>query len=491
MVRRSAFILLAAFALSVLVRLPHLDRPLSGHHEFCTALVLIVLHNWWTHGFCALHGGPADSFLAPADRFPPIIDGPGIQEGVHYYFSHPPFAYDLPYALFRIAGVPPSAMGLQLLNILFHLVSAWCLWRIVRVLAKGPDGERAGTIAAVLYLFMPAPLWFHGNAYMSDMFVQNFWLLHLAVAVPVFVRDDAPRPIQQAGMAGWLFVTVYTSWLGVWAGMVVVAMAVQRYIARRDRSWIPTAVWCSIAVIGALGVTLWRYAQVVPATDVLTYLAGRLEVRDAAALPLGLGATLRQVLVNYRTGFLPVLLLIVAVVGVLRWKGVRPVADRRSIRVLLLLAGVPVLLDHAVLLEYAIHDFTALKAGPLLCALAGMGLAALSSGWQRNATVLACVAGMLYFHRTNPAPSLDPERYAWEQRTGLAIRNEARPDEPVFILGPGLEPQVWWYAGRTIFRVDDIEQVRAHLRSAGLAEGVVFMRQGDGLGYVRVRSDQP
>lgn len=491
MLRRPAILILAAFALSVAVRLPHVGRPLSGHHEFCTALVLIFLQNWWTDGYTTLHGGPAHSFTTPADRFPPTEVGPHLHEGVLYYFSHPPLAYDLPYALFRLSGSAPNAVGLEWLNILFHLVSAWCLFRIVQALSPGDAGERAGVFAAVLYLFLPAPLWFHGNAYMSDMFVQNFWLLHLAVAVPVFRSVAPPTFRQQVGMAGWLFLTVYTSWLGVWAGAVVVVMALWRRWHTGASAWSWTAVACSAAVLAALALMLWRYAQVVPLQDVLIYLGGRLEARDAAALPLGLVATMRQILVNYRTGFLPVILLLVVLAVLWQRRVIRPALDRRSLLVLLVFMGVPVLLDHAVLLEYSIHDFTVLKAGPLLCALAGVGLAALSIRAQHVALAVTCVCGVLYYFRTNPPPAWTPERYAWEQRVGLQIRAEARPDEPVFILGAELEPQVWWYARRTIFRVDDRQQVQAHLAATGHRQGILFTRAGDGLVFERVRRVQP
>lgn len=59
MPRRHLLLLLVAFGVSLAVRWPLLNRPLSGHHELCTALVLIALHNWQHDGFLAHHGAPA------------------------------------------------------------------------------------------------------------------------------------------------------------------------------------------------------------------------------------------------------------------------------------------------------------------------------------------------------------------------------------------------------------------------------------------------
>ena len=189
MPRRDLITVLFAFALSVAVRVPQLDRPLSAHHELCTALVLIVLNNWYVDGFVAHHGGPAITYSTPADRYPSgSDDAPGMRDGVAYYFSHPPMAYDLPYLLFVATATAPNALGLELFNLFFHLITALCLYLIVRELLVAEVGAKAPLFAALLYLFMPAPLWFHGNAYMSDMFVQNFWALNLLVTVRMFKR---------------------------------------------------------------------------------------------------------------------------------------------------------------------------------------------------------------------------------------------------------------------------------------------------------------
>ena len=181
MPRRHLLILLVAFAVSVAVRWPLLNRPLCGHHELCTALTLVALYNWQHDGFLHHHGAPAITFSGKADRIPPgYTDAPGLRDGVLYYLSHPPLAFDLPHALFSLTGTAPNAMGLQLFNLFFHLLTACALYLIVRELQ--PRGN-AALFAALLYLFMPAPLWFHGNAYMSDMFVQNAWVWHVLVVL--------------------------------------------------------------------------------------------------------------------------------------------------------------------------------------------------------------------------------------------------------------------------------------------------------------------
>jgi len=483
MPRRDLYIVLFAFALSVAVRVPQLNRPLSAHHELCTALVLIVLHNWYTDGFAAHHGGPAISFSGAADRYPPSTeDAPGMRAGVAYYFSHPPLAYDLPYLLFAITGVAPNALGLELFNLFFHLTTAFCLYLIVKELLTKDAASRAPLFSAVLYLFMPAPLWFHSNAYMSDMFVQNFWVLNLLVSVRMFNRGTVGSWRALLAFGATLFLTAYTSWPGVFAAMTVSVLALWRWYSSRDLAYVKLlfVTWTAVAL--ALGITAWRYLQVVDADALWAYYTGRFAVRGTSGLVDGPWSHLGQLMVNYRTGYLPVLLVAVALGIVFR----KRIMNLPGLGLFVLLAGLPVLLDHAFLLQYADHDFAALKGGILLCGLAAVGLANLKSQSSSALVVATCLGGVLYFYRTNPLPGHDDDRYAQERDMGLAIAAEARPEEAVFTLGFTPEPQVQWYAKRTLFRVDGPLQVRALLGAQGTTTGVVFEQRDGALIHQRI-----
>ena len=66
--RSTLFLLFLAFGVSVLLRAPMLNRPLSGHHEFCTAFSLIILENWQRDGLLTHSGAPPLTSNAPGDR---------------------------------------------------------------------------------------------------------------------------------------------------------------------------------------------------------------------------------------------------------------------------------------------------------------------------------------------------------------------------------------------------------------------------------------
>lgn len=478
--RKHLLWLLLAFTVSVAVRTPLLDRPLSGHHELCTALVLIVLYNWQVDGFLHHHGAPAVTFSGPADLIPPgYTDAPALHDGVLYYLSHPPLAYDLPYALFTLTDTPANALGLQLFNLFFHLLTAIALYLIVRELRADRNAPSAPLLAAVLYLFMPAPLWFHGNVYMSDMFVQNAWVWHILVVLRMY-RE--PR-------VGWrwpllagstLFITTCISWPGVWAGVVLCCVAAVRWMRSRSSQEVRVMLAAMLGVGLALAYTAWRWLQVVDMEHLLVYFTGRYADRGTA-LNAGALHALKELLTGYRTGYLPVILLALGFAA-FRWKKMTDGLLGR--RLFLALAAAPVLLDHALLLQYSGHDFAALKGGVLLCAMAGLGLAMLDRKWATVVTAFTCVIGVLYFYRTNPLSTSWQVSHEQPLGIGTSIDHKASASEMVFTLGFTPEPQAQWYAKRTLFRVDSLPQAEALLLAQGNKKGIVFWPNPTCWGYM-------
>ncbi len=471
MPRRHLLILLVAFAVSVAVRWPLLNRPLCGHHELCTALTLVALYNWRHDGFLHHHGAPAITFSGKADLIPPgYTDAPGLHDGVLYYLSHPPLAFDLPHALFSLTGTAPNAMGLQLFNLFFHLLTACALCLIVRELQ--PQGN-AALFAALLYLFMPGPLWFHGNAYMSDMFVQNAWVWHVLIALRV-LRCGSPISWRAATLCALtLFVTAIISWPGVWAGIALGAAAVWQWRRQNDGTRLRLLGAAMLGVGAALAYTAWRWLQVVDADALRAYFSGRFAERGTAGAQ-GSMDILAAIALNYRINWLPLALPLV----IFSWRMRTIRSSTNDLLLFALLTTLPSLLEHAFLLQYTRHDFTTLKAGLLLCGLSGLGLATLRMRWSLAILAGCCIAGLSYFYRTNWFNAGSDERYFPEQSLGLSLAREADPDEMIFTIGFTPEPQVQWYAKRTLFRVDSLPQALELLRAQGSRRGLVIVDQG-------------
>jgi len=476
MSKRALWILIGAFLVSVAVRAPQLNRPLSAHHEYCTAFTLIALTNWYEDGFAYHHGMPSGGFISEGERFLPPSMSRNDRATALYYFSHPPLAYDLPYILFSITRSAPNVAGLQGMNLFFHLVAALGMFFAVKEVVGAGHG-RAPLYAAVLYLFLPATLWFHSNVYMSDMFVQVPWIWHLYFAIRILKTDAKRTASSWIGFTFSSFLVLYTSWLGVFA--MVAAVVAAGWTWRQHRStpvlWIVGS--CLAATLAAFSITAWRYLQVIDAEALMAHFASRFAVRGSFAMSQGLLPLLGQILLNYRIGFLPIIVLLVFLM-MRWWRSDAPKqlpAPARSL--FILLTALPVILDHAFLLQYAEHDFAALKAAPLFCGSAAIALERMDRMWSRALLALTCLLGVLYFYHTNPLPGHDGGRYAQEKDLGTFIAANALPNELVFGVGVSTEPQVAWYARRNVLGVASAESARAYLTDRGLAFGVVIASQ--------------
>jgi hypothetical protein len=241
----------------------------------------------------------------------------------------------------------------------------------------------------------------------------------------------------------------------------------------------------ALAVLVALLITAWRYALVVDAENFLAYLRSRWEVRGSSEVLPEAGYLLRVLLENYRTGFLP-LLGSLAALGV--WHVFRrsmPPLHKGSLTLLLALVFLPVLLEHVFLLRYAHHDFAVLKGAPFLCILAAVLLAAMPRRMAVAGLLLTVLAGALYFTRLN-SPFLSERYYAAYRDMGQSFAAQVTPQQAVFCMGFTPEHQVMWYARRTLFRVDSLEEAREFLRAQGTAEGVVFRLEEGELLHERV-----
>src|SRR5450755_4635011 len=90
-------LVLLLFIFSVFIRLPNLNRPISKHYEFNTAVIMINIISWRQGGGGdQFHYTPVMNFQHPGDKLPPnnlFID----KNGNSVYLSFGPGWYVIPY----------------------------------------------------------------------------------------------------------------------------------------------------------------------------------------------------------------------------------------------------------------------------------------------------------------------------------------------------------------------------------------------------------
>lgn len=475
--KRTLPLLLLFFLGSVAIRLPNIGRPLSKHHEFCTAVALRVVQVWYTGGIANTGYNPCMTYPNPADHhINNYAGGTGNMldaQGRYYYVSHPPLAYYVAYAYFKLLGRPPTVIGLQILEMLFHFLSAIGVYFIMMLLlGQSPWGSptTAGLMAYILYLFSPATLWFQSNTYMSDMVVMLpfiwgvYWLL---------------RCLQKGrgymGLLPVVFVMVYTSWLGV--SFAVVSAG---YLVWSNRKW-AVSIGILLSALLALGLMAWQYAHIAGWHNYLAELQQRGTERSFNGFR-GIPMMYLKIIANYVFNFLPLLLLLGWSIWLNRGK-IKPTLQ--PLLPFMLMAGLPVLLLHLALADYSGHDFTALYGAMFLAVLVAWLLhhqpqPILVIGPVLLLWVLLSIGQYDYINRPGEI-SLSGERYDFDQRFGEAIASQSTPAQTIFIIGTKPDPQMVWYAHRNIQRVDDEQAAVAFMQQYGRKQGILFKTDPNGM----------
>jgi hypothetical protein len=489
-----AALLSGLFALAIVVRLPNLDRPLSKHHEFCTALSLIVLQGWYDGGIANYHYAPSTNLPQETNSGIRNLIAQSVERnGRYYYISHPPLAYYLPFLVFKSLHVRPNTLGLQLFNIASHLLSALLIFLLARMLIPGLGfGPWA---ACVVYLFNPATLWFQGNVYMSDMLVQVFFLMAAYFFARLCKEELLARRVSLMGLGLGLsvFAAAYTEWLGFCLALVLLIVGIWRKVFR----W-KVAVVIVVAVTAAIMLTVYTYGGIAGWHAMIEYYSGRFDQRGLGGDVIG---SLVQLGKNYLYSHLPVLLFLAAGLWFL-FRGNRTgvvVPMPKSMLMIIGLTAAVVVLHHIIFLQHSGHDFAVLKSAVPLSLLAGWLIHALVQAgivrvWSATVVIglVAVTSIAQYYYVNRPGEvSIKGDRYDAEMEIGLRIASNVADDQVAMIKDVELTPQVLYYAQRNVQPVRHLAEAYEFMRRHPVGKGVLlWIEGGEWKKRIIIREDQ-
>lgn len=458
---QSLLVLTVIFAISVLVRFPNINRPLSKHHEFVTAISLRVLQIWHEEGGSTCGYSPVMTYSGDANKHinnhaSTIKYNVEDTEGNYYYLSHPPLAYIVPHFVFKAINVKPTVLGLQIFHLFINFFSGILIYILVLNLKgiRARSGiDRTALTAFVIYTFSTAVLWFQCNTYMSDMFVHFFFLLGILFGLKCLSYPSSTK--WKIFFAVNLFLMIYTSWLGVFFAFVVFVGGLTIW---RKNNGVHLAVFTFLSGISALLLIYFQYSSITGSDALVDHLSQRLYVRgsgtggrEGSYLSIKL-TEIGRIIFNYGTNYF-VLILMILVAFVIGWK--KSIVKLGEMKSYVLLSGVPILLLHLLLLNYSGQDFTVLYASCFL-SITGAFLIENQVKIARPFVLWFIVLGSvgMYYYINKPGDySRSGERYDTSKKLGLMIREEAKDDEVVYLISDELNPMVVVYAERNIIHV--------------------------------------
>ena len=471
--RKTLPILVLVFLLSVLVRLPELSRPLSKHHEFCTAVSLRVLQIWYDNGIEKYEFNPVMTYNNPADKFinneANASGGMIDDEGNYYYVSHPPFAYYFPYAVFRILHIRPDVLPLQLLNMLFDFLTAIFVYFTVCLLSFNRARSYLhfpSFIAYCIYMFLPATLWFQGNVYMADMAVHLPFVIGVYIVLKMILRQKFYVPKYIIGYILILFIMIYTSWLGVFYAFGVLVYSLLHV---RTIKGFRVLIWSTIAVtFFTLRLITFQYSEINGLEAYIHEVLNRYLIRGSVAqlhhgflhFLFAYFILFKDILYNYLVNYLPIYLLIGGFVWISVTRAKLKIVFSDNGYRFIWLSVLPVVLMHLVFMQYSSQDFTVLYASLFFSVLIGIlydkvKKAGIISDKALNGLVLLTIAVLIaQFYLTNlpGSHSLKGADYDLDKKMGELIKEKC-PKEDIALIDEKPSPQVVFYAGRNILEV--------------------------------------
>ena len=482
--KHARLLLFGLFLISVVVRLPGLDRPVSKHHEFNTAFFLIPMEIWEKEGLVQHGFIPPYNYFSSNDKYiaEPIGIEAGNKDGTYYYLSIPSLSYLVPYGIFQLLHLPPSPLGLRLFNLCLHLLLCLMLFEVLAKLFP----VRAALLGTVFHLFSPGTLWFHGNGYTHHIFAA-FLVVAALYALSLILFSTKRNAWHLLFYTATLFLLFLTEWISVFFALTVMLVM---FIHRKRVPASRAIIGCSIvATAFGLGLLLFQYAHYIGLEHYFAYQRDRLGWRStwsgSSSLVAQGTAWLKWTIVSFG----PWIVFIAALGGwalLRRKQGARPAPALQNVFLLLVL--IPALLYHLTFGQFTMeHDYAVMIDALGWAFLLALLIASTHIPRRSIAVVVAGVAALgiaQYFYINRPgAYGQNGDPYTIYQDIGETIRRTSTPEDTIFITGFDASvnrnnPQVMYYAKRNFKPVDNVEEALDFLHSHHRLKGKLYVLKG-------------
>lgn len=483
-------ILLVIFLISIIIRFPNLNRPLSFHHEWLTSFSLRVISIFYDNGAYKYNFNPVTTYDGAANK---NIDNtstllmPKDAQGDYFYISYPPFAFLSPYFIFKLISIQPTVLGIQIFNLFFHFISAFFIFLIVSLFNK--KGDKSINWPAILgfaiYTFLPLNLWFHSNIYMAEIFVQPLFIIEIYLFLKILFSESIKNYYY------WLlgiinFLIIYTEWLGV---LLAGTVGLYLLFKIKDKKYRKILYIITATSVSSLLLTVYQYSMIAGFKNLLIFYkdkynlrGGFSELSPAGTRILEPAAWLRLAQ-TYIIELFPFYLILLSSLYILFKKFKKILSDHKLLLTMYIII-VPIMLHHLIFFSgTVIHDFFLLKDsvyiaifGALICQYFFGSMNKRSKFLIFSAVVIVgAFSSVMVYNQYNSTYS---NRY---KNIGEKIKQTAEKDEIAFMKFDDAEikqidiiPQYIIYAQRNVALWQNNDQADELIKLNKLTKGVVF-----------------
>jgi len=478
-------LILLLFVLSVIIRIPNIDRPISKHHEFNVAFFLIPMEIWEKEGVKTHYFIPSYTYFAENDKniSSPIGVQEGIKNGRNYYLSFPSFSYLLPYFVFQSLHLEISALNLQIFNLFLHFTLIFFLYKILLLLFRE---KHIALIGSALYLFAPGPLWFHGNAYTHHVLSVLFLVISLYYIVKLLQSENINK-IDFLFLAVSLICLLFTEWIGFFLVFTIGVIAIFKKF--NHRLFNIALMIATISAILVLAILFFQYNAFIGWQKYLSYLTNRFDVRstisnDETSILTQIFALFKWYLISYGIWIAFIFVLFIAY-----FKQLAILKTIKQHWTIVLLFVLPVILYHLIFMGFTIsHDYSVLIDGiplSLFCAFLVSKSALLKKHLVTVLGLLITFSVAQYYYINRPGEfNQNGNKYAIYMNIGKSIQEHTLSNETVFIVGcnyniPASNPQIMFYAKRNFEAINQKDEAINFLKKQKKTKGIIFYLEND------------
>ncbi len=473
--RQTAFgIVLLLFTLSIIIRLPNLNRPISKHYEFNSAVILINIVSWrQAGGGDHFHYTPVMNFQNAGDKLPPNnlnIDN----NGNTVYLSFGPGFFVIPYFFYQMFHLPAIPLYLEILNLLFHLASILLFFYLMEQLIPSGKSRKYFMIIAgcSFMIFSPGMLWFLGNGYINTGIMLPFLLGVLLLLLPM-LQD--PSRISAGRLSALLILIVFLvniDWYILFLSFLSILVALYKWRKNNKYGWLAFVLLFSVA--SGIALIFFQFVSHMGREAVINYWLRRSSERSMNLAGSTIAKRFSLLMAYFLTSYFPLLLvLLISFLSIRRRKIFPDFWGIKEIIFIRLLVASLIFYNLSLFNWSTDHEFTILPWSLLLCFVAARFAGAIKNyNLFRGllALFMICSIGQYYYINRPGHVSRDGMPYANFKQLGDSLK-QIRPDYTICI---NLEqnPMVEYYAGRNILRLPDSLSAIKSLEELGIKKAV-------------------
>lgn len=472
------------FSVSVVIKLPHLNRPLSKHHEFNPAVVLICIDTWNQNGGPSYTGyAPVFNYSNEGDLYLPVNKGMVHDaKGNSIYISFGSGFFLYPYYFFKVFGLPATPLSLQIFTLILCLISAFLVFSIaVKLFNENQTTGYFGSLVTVfIFLFNPAVLWYFGNGYDHEIMTYPFFLAAVNMFISFVKNEDNISSGKLFLYALIVLGGIFCDWLLVFWCALTLIYALFHF--RQEPKWRKYFFWIGIAALLSIVIVFLFFISYLGSDQYFSNLISRFQKRSTTVNGFyDIFKYSKAILKHYFTSYAPVLLVALLLVFFNRKRfTVNNYSFNRQPVFLCFFIGLTGLLHHLIFLNFsAVHEFSVIKSSLFLSLCCGVLFRMNGTGRQMKIGLLLLFFSLsvVQFYYINPTGkfSWNGDRYDSSKRIGETIQKNARPDEVVFADDKAMRAQLNYYAKRsTVFSRDLNDAKKRMLELNRLKKAVWF-----------------